>query len=537
MYWGSLDAGGHLLELGEDRARRLVLAAPDDQRGAAQAEVHARVRPGPALRSRQAGLRQLPLADVELELRTLARRATSSRPAGARRPPGARRRRPPAPRSCGRRCAACPSSCCRRPRGRAGGRAHARSGSPRAARSAPGSTSPIIARQKPSVLRAWPSVARMSEAMAASSARRAIRTPSLKRPSSIRPRARPASSRARPGGGVAGRPLDQLERALERGDALLRAVEVALRARDRLEDPGGAPRVGIRAELGERGLEQRELPAGMAERPGRLSGARRAASTWSAPATRRGVGHAVPQLERALEQRARLAVRVHALGRRGGAHGRGERRRLVAGGGVVVGDGGGQHRAGATRRSAPPAPRASARCSAARSPGQQVVLDDLAQQRVAEPVAVVVAGEQDVALDRLAQPVAQRAPVEPADLGQQRIVGPLGDRDEPQQLLRRARTAARRAASARRAACPAPRRGRRGRRRAAPRSTAGCRPSASTAAPAARPPAARRGCPRAGRSSSACVSGSSAIRRARGLRSSSASSGRSGWRRCISSGR
>jgi hypothetical protein len=102
----------------------------------------------------------------------------------------------------------------------------------------------------------------------------------------------------------------------------------------------------------------------------------------------------------------------------------------------VVGDGRGQHRAGGLvdPRLQPARERQVERGALAR---QQVVLDDLAQQRVAEPVAVVVAGDQDVALDRLAQPIAQRLPLEPAGRGQQGIVGPLGDGHEPQQLLRR----------------------------------------------------------------------------------------------------
>ena len=63
--------------------------------------------------------------------------------------------------------------------------------------SAPSSTSPVMARQKPSVLRAWPSCHRIPASIVASSALRAVSTPSLKRPSSMRPRASPASSRGR----------------------------------------------------------------------------------------------------------------------------------------------------------------------------------------------------------------------------------------------------------------------------------------------------------------------------------------------------
>ena len=153
---------------------------------------------------------------------------------------------------------------------------------------------------------------------------------------------------------------------------------------------------------------------------------------------RLGVRHAVPQLERALEQRPRLAVRVDALGGRRGVHRPLERGGLLAGGGEVVGDGGGEHRArllvdALLERARE---REVQRGALAR---QQVVLHDLAQQRVAEAVAAVVVGDEDVAVDRLAQRVAQRALVEPAGLRQQRVIGPLSDGHEPQDLLRRRR--------------------------------------------------------------------------------------------------
>ena len=148
-----------------------------------------------------------------------------------------------------------------------------------------------------------------------------------------------------------------------------------------------------------------------------------------------GVGHAVPELERALEQRARLAVRVDALGRRRRVDRPLERGRLLAGGGEVVGDGGGQHGAGLL---VDPLLQRARQRQVERRPlaGQQVVLHDLAQERVPEAVAAVVVGDEDVAVDGLAQRVAQRALVEAAGPGQQRMVGPLADGDEPQDLLR-----------------------------------------------------------------------------------------------------
>ena len=132
-------------------------------------------------------------------------------------------------------------------------------------------------------------------------------------------RARPESRLARPGGSPSSPLLDQLERALERGDARRGAVEVALRAGGRLEDPRGAPRVRLRAEARERRLEQGEPASRIAER---ARGVRRAGEHADAVGAgpRLGVGHPVPQLERALEQRPRLAVGVHALGGGRGAH-------------------------------------------------------------------------------------------------------------------------------------------------------------------------------------------------------------------------
>src|SRR3954469_12309730 len=67
--------------------------------------------------------------------------------------------------------------------------------------------------------------------------------------------------------------------------------------------------------------------------------------------------------------------------------------------------------------------------------GQQVVDHDLAQQRVAEGVAVVVGGDDEVAGDRLAQGGEERRAVHAADLGDQRVVDALADREHAQDLL------------------------------------------------------------------------------------------------------
>ena len=122
--------------------------------------------------------------------------------------------------------------------------------------------------------------------------------------------------------------------------------------------------------------------------------------------------------------------------RLGGAHGRGERGGLVAGGDVVVGD-----RGRAVRAAAAVAPRSLLERERDRAvqlgvlAGQQVVVDDLAQQRVAEGVEALLVGDDDVAGDRLAQRVAHLARVDPAGLLDQLVVHPLAGRQQPQQLL------------------------------------------------------------------------------------------------------
>ena len=151
---------------------------------------------------------------------------------------------------------------------------------------------------------------------------------------------------------------------------------------------------------------------------------------------RLGVGHPLPQLERALEQRRGLAVGVHALGRGRGAHRGGKCRRPVAPGGQVVGDGGGVLCAGV--RAQPPLERPPERqVQLGPLARQQVVVDDLAQERVTEPVDAVVIDDQNMTVDRLAQGVAERPRLEPARLRQQLVVEPLTDGDEPQRVAGR----------------------------------------------------------------------------------------------------
>jgi hypothetical protein len=72
---------------------------------------------------------------------------------------------------------------------------------------------------------------------------------------------------------------------------------------------------------------------------------------------------------------------------------------------------------------------------------QQVVLDDLAQQRVAEGVAALGIGDDDLAGDRLAQPFVQLAPLDAGGVLEQAVVEPAPDREHAQQLGRRRREA------------------------------------------------------------------------------------------------
>ena len=191
--------------------------------------------------------------------------------------------------------------------------------------------------------------------------------------------------------------LDQLERPLERGDPVPRPVEVALRARDRLEDRGGPPRVRLRPERGEGVLEQREPASrvaerarGVAARVSRRRGRRRPAPRAPAPGPTAGSrGRAAPP-----PPRGRTRAR-----RRRGPHRGGQRRRPVARGAEVMGDRRRGLRVGAGFEPLLERPRER---EVQRRPlaREQVVLDDLAQERVAEPVDAVVVDDQRCARRR-----------------------------------------------------------------------------------------------------------------------------------------
>ena len=69
--------------------------------------------------------------------------------------------------------------------------------------------------------------------------------------------------------------------------------------------------------------------------------------------------------------------------------------------------------------------------------GQQVAVDRLADQRVAERVRLAGAGHQHLVRDGLAQPLQQLGLVEPGQRGQQRVAHRVLDADDPHDLLRR----------------------------------------------------------------------------------------------------
>ena len=209
--------------------------------------------------------------------------------------------------------------------------------------------------------------------------------------------------------------------------------------------------VGVgRARLAQRLVEQRYASGviGVAVRAG---GPHQQVDVVEAVAVgqRLGLGDALPQLQRTLQQLGGVGLGVGGGRRVGGADRRPQRLGLVAGAMEVVGDRRREPRAAVSRQ-----PRLQRACDRAVQlgalAGQQVVVDDLAQQHVAERVAVAVVDGDDVAGDRVAQRGPQRGVVEHLELLQQRVVGGLGDRRACGRPPEPTAAAARRGPSARR---------------------------------------------------------------------------------------
>ncbi len=128
---------------------------------------------------------------------------------------------------------------------------------------------------------------------------------------------------------------------------------------------------------------------------------------------------------------------VHALGRVGGADGGDERLALGAGGQVVVGDAGGDQRVLAGLLGLVLERAGEREVQLGVLAGQQVVVDDLAQQRVAELVAPALVGDDHVRLGRLAHDRAQLGGAEAAGLREHAVRQPAPGRQHAQRLLRR----------------------------------------------------------------------------------------------------
>ena len=228
----------------------------------------------------------------------------------------------------------------------------------------------------------------------------------------------------------------QLDRAVERLARVGGAPERPLRARQQLEQVGRPARLGVVVDVVDRDPQQRlRAPVGAVADERAARAAQQAVAV--AARLRGGVGHPRPQLERALEQRARLAVGVHALGGVGGADGGHERLALRAGLQVVVRDAGGDQRVLAGLRGLVLERARQRQVQLRVLAGEQVVVDDLAQQRVAELVAAALVGDDHVRLRRLAQRGADLGGVEPARLGEHGVGEHAPGREHPQHLLRR----------------------------------------------------------------------------------------------------
>ena len=135
-----------------------------------------------------------------------------------------------------------------------------------------------------------------------------------------------------------------------------------------------------------------------ASKPSSAAAARaRSTSSAACPARSRGVRHAVPQRERVLEVAQRLAVGVaRARAATPAATDAAERPRQVVRAVPVAGELGGTVAAGASPSSSGRArsPAPSAACSAVPLAGQQVLVDRLADERVAEGVGPVGVGDE-----------------------------------------------------------------------------------------------------------------------------------------------
>ncbi len=218
--------------------------------------------------------------------------------------------------------------------------------------------------------------------------------------------------RALLGGAVDGQELERLVPRLQRG---LAGALAPPGAAEPVQEGGGAHGLALPVDLRERALGELAGAGGLV-----LAGDRGAVQEVDVVDAEQllGVRDAVPQLQGALEQVARLAGGVHGGRGLAGAHRRDERARAIAGGVVVVRD----HRRGGRLDADLAVEPALERLG-----DREVQLGLLAGEEVVVPRPRAAArggtrrvpscvGEQDVMGDGLAHAVAQDARLEPGDL-------------------------------------------------------------------------------------------------------------------------
>ena len=233
------------------------------------------------------------------------------------------------------------------------------------------------------------------------------------------------------------RPLDadlvggqQRQRPLSGRDRLEPAVQRPLDPRLARQQAGVAALVEVRIDLLERGVQQR-----LGASPVRRDAVRARGELEQIDACERDraacLGNPWPEHERALGEIGGLSVRVHVPRRERRRHGRAQRRGLVPGGGVMPGDRCGQLGLLLVVVHAPRLERMRQRLvQLAALAREEVVVQRLAQQRVAEHQPVVLRRDQHLLGDRLAQRRLQRLGIDAGDRADRRLVEPAagGDR-------------------------------------------------------------------------------------------------------------
>jgi hypothetical protein len=228
---------------------------------------------------------------------------------------------------------------------------------------------------------------------------------------------------------------EERERPPEIGDAV--AAHATRRFRAVGEDHRRAPRLTLLVDLLERLRRERETVDLVAVLDGRRERQLEQLEMIQ-PGDRRRVGHALPQLEGALE--VALGLDGQSASRRvaGGAHARLQRTRQVERRVPVPrerrrdGVRPGKRRVGLDRR-------AERGVQSAALAGQQVLVDGVARERMPEAVArTVVLDDEKMLLDRLAERGEQRLVGQAGDGGEQPLRDTAaGDRPRAQHSLRR----------------------------------------------------------------------------------------------------